>query len=63
MNTVVQAGVIHKIPRHIKVITLHLGGYFVLGIDCDASNCCISCERRHLESRDLWHGPLVLLEN
>ena len=30
----------------------------MLGIDCDASNCCISCERRHLESRDLWHYPV-----
>ena len=31
-------------------------GYFVLGIDCDASNCCISCERRHLESREQMRG-------
>lgn len=37
-------------------------GYFLLGIDCDGTNCCITCERRHLESREQMRGTWPQLE-
>lgn len=37
-------------------------GYFLLGIDCDGSNCSITCERRHLESREQMRGRWPQLE-